>query len=185
MTNRLVLISCALFFLYLAWIGFLMLFDPRRLARSWMMRYGPMTEDQLRSPWQRIPVRISGALMAALCLYVAWSTLSALLQWDSSVIREVEDWATLGADRLPGQMYWYLSMLLGALLLLMVLWVFVYNGIRMLIRPEKWMSTSWMARVYCTKLQGKVTPMQWRMVGLVWAVAGTAVLVTVATQVFR
>jgi hypothetical protein len=162
-----------------------MLFYPRRLARSWIMRYGPLTEDQMRNPWQRILIRFSGAIGVAYCLRILWGDVSALLRWDSSVIREVEDWAILQADRVPDQSYWYLSMLLGALILLMVLWVFLYNGIRMLIGPEKWMSTSWMARVYCAKLQGKVAPWQWRLVGLVWAAGATAVLVTVATRAFR
>jgi hypothetical protein len=185
MSGRLVAIFAALFSLCVAWIGILMLFDPRRLARSWMMRYGPMTEDQLRSRWYRIQVRIGGALMAALCLHAAWSELSGLVLRDRSVIQEPGGRIILQTGGLPERLYWYLGALLLALFFMMVLWGFVYNGIRMLIGPEKWMSSSWMARFYGAKLRGKVTPWQLRVVGLGWVVWGIAVLVTMATQVFR
>ena len=54
--------------------GLLLLVAPRRFARTWWMRNGPLTEEDLRTPWRRANARLAGALMAAMGVYELWTS---------------------------------------------------------------------------------------------------------------
>ena len=55
-------------------MGLLLLIAPDRFARLRWMRNGPLTEEDLRTPWQRANARLAGALMAAMGAYILLSS---------------------------------------------------------------------------------------------------------------
>jgi len=54
--------------------GIVLLVAPDRAARLWWMRNGLLPEEDLRTQWQRANARLAGAVMAAMGVYVFWSS---------------------------------------------------------------------------------------------------------------
>ncbi len=84
------------------------------------------------------------------------------------------------------EVYGYLNAFVSYVVLpAFVFYYLVWNGIHMFLDPDRWISSSRIARRYKRDTPDAATPRQLRLFGLVFMLGGAAILVAMVRSWFR
>ncbi len=161
--------------------GLLMLIAPRRVPHLPFMD-ALVPEEKLRDSSYRLEMRFGGALMAVMFAYM----ICRPFMWCQVSPTNLRVRRCFGADGGFMEVYGYLNAFVSHVVFpAFVFYYVVWNGIHMFLDPDRWISSSRIARRYKRDTPDAATPRQLRLFGLVFMLGGAAILVAMVRSWFR